>query len=86
MAYFLDSLIYLKRGKDESKPVFTIELPINNNIVLKKLKVAFALKEDDMHEILSLANFRVRRAELSAVLRNKSIQKKNKNVQCPPLL
>lgn len=72
MAHFLDGLIYFKRGRDESRPALPMELPINNNIVLKKLKVAFTLKEDDMHEILSLANFRVSRPELSALLRNKN--------------
>lgn len=71
MAAFLDGLIYFKRGKDESRPAPVFELPIDNNVVLKKLKVAFALKEDDMHEILSLANFRVSRPELSALLRKK---------------
>lgn len=69
MAHFLDGLVYLKRGKDESRPVVPFELPITNNVVLKKLRVAFALKEEDMHEILSKAGFKVARGELSAVLR-----------------
>ncbi len=71
MAHFLDGLIYFKRGKDESKPPAPFELPINNNIVLKKVKVAFALKEDDMHEALGRAGFKVGRSELSALLRKK---------------
>ena len=71
MAAFLDGLIYFKRGKDESRPKPDLEIPIDNNIVLKKLKVAFALKEEDMHKVLSLANFKVSRPELSALLRKK---------------
>ena len=71
MAPFLDGLIYFKRGKDESRPAPEHEFPIDNNVVLKKLKVAFSLKEDDMHEILKLADFRVSRPELSALLRKK---------------
>jgi len=69
MAHFLDGLVYLKRGKDESRPVVPFELPITNNVVLKKLRVAFALKEEDMHDILAKAGFKVARGELSAVLR-----------------
>ena len=69
MAHFLDGLVYWKRGKDESRPVVPFELPITNNVVLKKLRVAFSLKEEDMHEILAKAGFKVARGELSAVLR-----------------
>lgn len=71
MAAFLDGLIYFKRGKDESRPTPDLEIPIDNNVVLKKLKVAFALKEEEMHKVLSLANFKVSRPELSALLRKK---------------
>lgn len=71
MAAFLDGLIYFKRGKDESRPTPDLEIPIDNNVVLKKLKVAFSLKEEDMHKVLSLANFKVSRPELSALLRKK---------------
>ncbi|WP_447651651.1 DUF1456 family protein [Pseudomonas abietaniphila] len=69
MAHFLDGLVFFKRGKDESRPQLAIELPITNNIVLKKLRVAFELKEDDMHEILKAAEFPVSKPELSALFR-----------------
>lgn len=71
MAHFLDGMIYFKRGKDDSRPAAPFEFPISNNLVLKKVKVAFALKEDDMHEVLKLADFKVGRPELSALLRKK---------------
>lgn len=71
MAHFLDGLVYFKRGKDESRPPVPFELPLSNNVVLKKLRVAFALKEDDMHDILKTAGFSVGRSELSALLRKK---------------
>lgn len=71
MAHFLDGLVYFKRGKDESRPPVPFELPVSNNLVLKKLRVAFALKEDDMHDILKTAGFSVGRSELSALLRKK---------------
>lgn len=71
MAHFLDGMIYFKRGKDESKPPMPFEFPITNNLVLKKVRVAFALKENEMLEILESAGFKVGRAELSALLRKK---------------
>jgi len=71
MAHFLDGMIYFKRGKDESKAPLPFEFPITNNLVLKKIKVAFSLKEDEMHEILERAGFKVGRSELSALLRKK---------------
>lgn len=69
MAYFLDGLVYFKRGKDDSRPAQPFELPISNNIVLKKLRVAFELKEDDMHEIMHSVDCPVTKPEMSALFR-----------------
>lgn len=71
MALFLNGLIFLKRGKDESRPPMPIEVPITNNIVLKKLRVAFNLKEDDILELLAKNDFPVGRSELSAFFRRR---------------
>lgn len=71
MAYFLDGLIYFKRGRDESRPKIPFELPMTNNNILKKLRVAFALKEEDMHALFDLVNFKIGRAELTAMQRRK---------------
>lgn len=71
MAHFLDGLIYFKRGKDESRPRPPLELPMTNNLILKKLRVAFQLKEEDMHKVLEKANYPIGRSELSAFLRKK---------------
>ncbi|WP_341523041.1 DUF1456 family protein [Pseudomonas sp. G.S.17] len=69
MAHFLDGLVIFKRGKDDSRAPQAIELPITNNTVLKKLRVAFELKEEDMHAILKAAEFPVSKPELSALFR-----------------
>lgn len=69
MAHFLDGLVIFKRGKDESRPPQPIETPVTNNIILKKLRVAFELKEDDMHAILKASEFPVSKPELSALFR-----------------
>lgn len=71
IAHFLDGLVYYKRGKDDSRPALPFEFPITNNVVLKKLKVAFNLKEEDMFDILEAAEFKIARSELSALLRKK---------------
>lgn len=69
MAYFLDGLVIHKRGKDESRPAPPIELPLTNNLILKKLRVAFELKEEDMLAILNNAGFAIAKPELSALFR-----------------
>ena len=69
LAHFLDGLVIFRRGKDDSRPAPAIELPISNNMVLKKLRVAFELKEDDLHAILQAADFPVTKPELSALFR-----------------
>ncbi len=72
VAYFLDGLIFHKRGRDENRPRPPIELPVTNNLVLKKLRVAFQLREEDMIELIqSTGNFKFGKAELSAILRKK---------------
>lgn len=73
MVSFLDGLIIHRRGKMEprqnqdKKP----EKHLTNNAILKKLRVAFELKDDDMHQILQLAGFDVSKPELSALFRAK---------------
>lgn len=68
MSQFLNGLIYFKRGKDESRPPLQPELP-TNNVVLKKLRVAFELKDDDILQFLTNAGFQVTKTELSAFFR-----------------
>lgn len=69
MGHFLNGLIYYRRGKDESRPAPEIDTRLNNNIILKKLRVAFELKDTDMIEIYQLADFRVSKPELNAIFR-----------------
>lgn len=69
LGHFLDGLIILKRGKDREAP--PLELPVTNNLVLKKLRVAFSLKEGDLLEILKSQDFKISKSELSALLRKK---------------
>ena len=68
MGRFLNGLIYFKRGRDESKPVLSPELP-TNNVVLKKLRVAFELKDEDIIALLSRVDFKISKSEVSALFR-----------------
>jgi len=69
MAHFLDGLIFHLRGKDESRPARPVEKRITNNLVMKKLRVAFELKDVDMHQVFEDAGFPVSKPELSALFR-----------------
>ena len=69
LARFLDGLIVHRRGRDERLPPRTVEKRVDNNVVLKKLRVAFELKDVDMHQVFEDAGFPVSRPELSALFR-----------------
>ena len=69
LAHLLDGLIIHCRGSDERLPARPVEKRINNNVVLKKLRVAFELKDVDMHQVFVDAGFPVSKPELSALFR-----------------
>ncbi len=72
LSAFLDGLILQKRGKRELAPGQEPPPPIlaaTNNAVLRKLRIAFDLKEQDMLKLLELGGFRLSKAELSALFR-----------------
>ena len=46
-----------------------MELPLTNNITLKKLRVAFELRDDDILAILDSVSFIVTKTELGALFR-----------------
>jgi uncharacterized protein YehS (DUF1456 family) len=68
MAHFLNGLIYFKRGRDETRPPLATDLP-TNNVVLKKLRVAFELKDTDIIEILKDGGFLASKSEITALFR-----------------
>ncbi len=71
LAIFLNGLINDMRGKKEGAQPEP-EKRLNNNIILRKLKIALNLKDDDILEMLELVNFRMSKHELSAFFRNPS--------------
>jgi len=70
LAHFLDGLVIHLRGRDPNQPQRAVERRITNNVVLKKLRVAFELKDADMHQTFADVGFPVSKPELSALFRH----------------
>lgn len=68
LAIFLNGFINDRRGKREG-PQPLPEKKLNNNLILRKLKIALNLKDEDMVEILDLADFVFSKHELNAFFR-----------------
>jgi uncharacterized protein YehS (DUF1456 family) len=47
-------------------------MPLNNNDIFKKLRVAHKLRDDDIVMILKLVDFNVTKSELGALFRNEN--------------
>ena len=69
LAHFLDGLIVHYRGRKDGLAPRPVEKRIDNNVVLKKLRVAFELKDVDLHQAFADAGFPVSKPELSALFR-----------------
>lgn len=68
LSTFLNGLIIKNRGaKDGETPM--PEKNLNNNIIFRKFKIAFNLKDEDVLHILTLVNFHFGKHELSAFFR-----------------
>lgn len=68
LATFLNGLINDKRGKREG-PQPEPEKRLNNNIILRKLKIALNFKDEDIIKAVDLAGKRLGKAELSSFFR-----------------
>jgi uncharacterized protein YehS (DUF1456 family) len=69
MARFLNGLVIYKRGKDQSRPPQPVEVPVTNNIILKRLRVAFELKDSDIVTLIEKSGLRVSKGQLGAFFR-----------------
>jgi len=77
----LDGMITKKRGVRESAPgAQSAQVPsaraaaaatLDNNMILKKLRIAFELKEEDLLEAMKLGGMELSKNELSALFRRK---------------
>ncbi|MEW6053283.1 MAG: DUF1456 family protein [Nitrospirota bacterium] len=68
---FLDGMILQRRGRKETAQGETMKTHprLTNNAILKKLRIALELKEEDMRTILKLADVEISKSELSALFR-----------------
>ncbi|GAA5038321.1 DUF1456 domain-containing protein [Marivirga lumbricoides] len=69
LATFLNGLINKYRGKKEGEQPQP-ENKLDNNLILKKLKIALNLKTEDIVSLFDLADMKVSTHEVSAFLRN----------------
>lgn len=69
LATFLNGLIVLFRGRQEGAPLPEPESRINNNIILRKLKIALNLEAEHILEILAMDGVTISKHELSAFFR-----------------
>ena len=68
LATFLNGLISIKRGKKKALQPEP-ENSLTNNLILKKLKIAFNLQSEDIIDILALSDFELSAPELSSFFR-----------------
>ena len=69
LAIFLNGLIIEKRGKREG-PQPEPEDRLNNNMILRKLKIALDLKTDDILDLFASIDKKISKHELSAFFRS----------------
>jgi len=71
MGFFLDGLIIHNRGKQEggTAPAEKPLAELSNNAILKKLRIALDLREDDLVGIFKLAGIVITKHELTALFR-----------------
>ncbi len=72
LTLFLDGLITYKRGKKEDGAVVKPTSELNNNGILRKLRIALEFKEEDMLHMLELAGFELSKPELSSFFRHEA--------------
>jgi len=69
LAHVLDGLVIHCRGRNDSLPPRPVEKRITNNLVLKKLRVAFELKDVDLHAVFAATGFPISKPEMTALFR-----------------
>jgi uncharacterized protein YehS (DUF1456 family) len=66
---FLDGVIVWKRGPQEGGGPKK-KVKFDSNMILRKLRIAFELRDTDMLKVLDLAEMPISKSELSAFFRN----------------
>jgi uncharacterized protein YehS (DUF1456 family) len=69
LGVFLDGLVTLKRGPSPKRPNDDEAVPLTNNLILKKLRIALELKEPEMEIIFGLGEVTLSKQELKSLFR-----------------
>ena len=69
LGLFLDGLIRLRRGEIRNPPPEDAEIELDNNLILKKLRIALQLRDMDMEAIFELGERPMSRAKLRDLFR-----------------
>lgn len=70
LGVFLDGLIRLNRGEPLKEINDDEEIILDNNLIIKKLKIALNLKSIDIEMIFNLANYPISRSKIRDILRS----------------
>lgn len=73
LGLFLDGLILFRRGPRSTGEFSAAksDAELTNNDILKKIRIALELKEDDLLEIMKNADVEISKSELNALFRRK---------------
>lgn len=74
-ARMLEAMIIHLRGAKEGAPTPQPQLPLSNNHVLKKLRIAYDLKDEDMHRLFAAEGTELGKQQLKSLFRKED----NKN-------
>ncbi len=69
LGLFLDGLVTFKRGPSPKRPGDDEAVPLTNNLILKKLRIALELKEPEMEIIFGLGDAVLGKQELKSLFR-----------------
>jgi uncharacterized protein YehS (DUF1456 family) len=69
LGVFLDGLVKLKRGPSPKKSNDDEAVELTNNLILKKLRIALELKEQEIQIIFALADVELSKQQLSSLFR-----------------
>ena len=70
LGVFLDGLIRLRRGAPKNPPAEDAEIELDNNLILKKLRIALELKEMDLEAVFELGERPMSRSKLRDLFRS----------------
>jgi len=68
LGVFLDGLIALKRGEKPNKPQ-NEEVALDNNLIMKKLRVALELKEPELLIVFGLSDIEITKRQIGSLFR-----------------